>query len=177
MPDLSAPPTVDELESWAGRGRVVRANATDVAAWRLPRSAKAALISTGVPLLDDLVHRVEFRAAPTMYRLAFESDDEWEYGAVPETGEVRLWPAGGRGDSSFVNSSISRWLCSLHLVGRCFAESTVLDCWDESAEAEEQAFAELADLLRRIEAIDPAAIGDGDHERQYWPGVLDRWLY
>ncbi|MBG0564908.1 SUKH-4 family immunity protein [Actinoplanes aureus] len=173
---------MEQLESWAGRGRVRRATETDVAAWRLPQSEKAALIFSGVPLLDDLVEEVSFRAAPTMYRLAFESNDgpahtTWEYGAVPETGEIRLWPADGRGDSSFVNSSISQWLCSLHMVGSCFAESSAFDRWDESAEAEEQALAELADLLRRIEIIDPAAIADGDHERQFWPGVLDRWLF
>jgi hypothetical protein len=153
-----------------------------VAAWRLPQSAKAALIFSGVPLLDGLIREVSFSAAPTMYRLALDYDDvpaqmTWEYGAVPETGEVRLWPAGGRGDSSFVNSSISQWLCSLHIVGVCFTESAALEHWDESAEAEEQALAELANLLRRIEVIDPAAISDGDHERQFWPGVLDRWLF
>lgn len=173
---------MEQFESWAGRGRVKRATETDVAAWRLPQSEKAALIFSGVPLLDELVEEVSFRAVPTMYRLAFESKDglaqiAWEYGAVPETGEVRLWPAGGQGVSSFVNSSISQWLWSLHMVGSCFAESAALDRWDESAEAEEPALAELADLLRRIEVIDPAAIADGDHERQFWPGVLDRWLF
>jgi hypothetical protein len=89
---------------------------------------------------------------------------------------VRLWSASDP-DTSFVNSSISHWLCSLHLVGAWCSESAVVDCWWESAEAEEQAIAELADLLARIEAIDPAAIADGDHRRQFWPGVLDRWLY
>ncbi len=117
-----------------------------------------------------------------MYRLAFESNGgsahtAWEYGAVPGTGEVRLWRSDGRGGSSFVNSSISQWLCALHLVGTCFAESAALGRYDESVEAEDQAVAELADLLRRIEAIDPAAIADGDHERQFWPAVLDRWLF
>jgi hypothetical protein len=179
---LLTPPTVEELESWAGRGRVRRATQTDVEAWRLPQPAKDALIFNGVPLIDDLVLEVSFRPAPTMYRLALHYDDgsghtAWEYGAVPETGEVRLWSAGGRGESSFVNSSISQWLCSLHMVGSCFTDSAALDRWDESAEAEEQALSELADLLRRIEAIDPAAIADGDHERQFWPGVLDRWLF
>ncbi len=136
-------------------------------------------MSSGVPLLDGLVENVSFRAAPTMYRLAFESADEpaWEYGAVPETGEVRLWPAGGRGDSAFVNSSISQWLCSLHLVGSCFASSAALENWDTSADAEAQALAELADLVRRIAVIDPAAADNGDHEEQFWPGVLDRWLF
>lgn len=176
------PPTAEELESWAGRGRVLRATETDVAAWRLPPSAKAALIFSGVPLLDELVHEVSFRGASRMYRLALGSSDgpahpAWEYGAVPETGEVRLWPADGSGHSSFVNSSISHWLCSLHLVGSRLTESAVIDRWDESAEAEEQALAELSELLRRIEAIDPAAKADGHHEQQFWPAVLDRWLY
>ncbi|MER7276135.1 SUKH-4 family immunity protein [Dactylosporangium sp. NPDC000244] len=175
-------PTMEELESWAGRGRVLCATGSDVAAWRLPQPAKAALLSSGVPLLDEVVHEVAFRAASTMYRLALLSDGGsahpgWEYGAVPETGEVRLWSAGGQGDSSFVNSSINQWLCSLHMVGSWLAASAVIGCWRESAEAEEQALAELADLLRRIEAIDPAAIGDGDHEQQFWPAMLDRWLY
>lgn len=117
-----------------------------------------------------------------MYQLAFDStggpeESAREYGAVPETGEVRLWPVDRHGDSSSVNSSIRQWLCSLHMVGRCFAESVALDRWDEGAETEEQARAELADLLRRIEVIDPAAIADGDHQRQFWPGALDRWLF
>ncbi|BBH69760.1 hypothetical protein ACTI_64450 [Actinoplanes sp. OR16] len=165
------PPTVEEFESWAGRGRVHRATRTDVQTWRLPMPAKDALVLSGVPLLDEIVLDVSFRAAPAMYRLALH-DDGWEFGAVPESGEVRLWPAG-----SFVNSSISQWLCSLHTVGARFAESTALDRWDESAESQEQALAELADLLHRIEAIDPAAIADGDHESRFWPGLLDRWLF
>lgn len=176
------PPTLEQLESWAGRGQVRRATEADVTTWRLPQSEKAALVLSGVPLLEGVVEEVTFRAAPTMYRLAFESHDgpaqtAWEYGAVPESGEVRLWLADGHEDSSFVNSSISQWLCSLHLVGSCFAESTALARWEESAEAQEQAFAELADLLGRIEVIDPAAVADGDHKRQFWPGVLDRWIF
>ncbi|WP_344653952.1 SUKH-4 family immunity protein [Cryptosporangium japonicum] len=176
------PPTAEELESWAGRGRVRRATPTGIEAWALPESAKDALIFTGVPLVDDLVVEVSFRAEPTRYRLARHCDEDatlghttWEFGAAPETGEVRLWSKAGA--SSFVNSSISLWLCSLHLVGRWLADSAVLDRWEESAEAEAQALSELAELLRRIEAIDPAAIADGDHERQFWPGVLDRWLF
>ncbi|WP_198153913.1 SUKH-4 family immunity protein [Catenuloplanes japonicus] len=173
---------MEQLESWAGRGCVARANETDVALWRIPQSEKAALIFSGVPLLGGIVEEVSFHAASSMYRLAFESNGgsahtAWEYGAVPGTGEVRLWRSDGRGGSSFVNSSISQWLCALHLVGTCFAESAALGRYDESVEAEDQAVAELADLLRRIEAIDPAAIADGDHERQFWPAVLDRWLF
>jgi hypothetical protein len=179
---LPTPPTMEELESWAGRGRVLRATESEVATWRLPQSAKAALISSGVPVLEGLVREVSFRATAMAYWLAVDSEDgstqtSWQYGAVPETGEVRLWSADECGPSSFVNSSISQWLCSLHVVGSCFAESTTLNSWDESAEAEEQALAELADLLRRIKVIDPAAIADGDHGRQFWPGVLDRWLF
>jgi hypothetical protein len=177
-----APPTAGQLESWAGHGRVLRAAEADVAAWRIPQAAKDALVFSGVPLFDGLIREVSFRAAPAMYRLALDYDDglpgmAWEYGAVPETGEIRLRSTDGRPDSSFVNSSISQWLCSLHMVGTWFTESAAIDRWDESAEAEEQALAELADLLRRIEVIDPAAIADGDHERQFWPAVLDRWLY
>src|SRR3954462_3801933 len=75
------PPTVEELESWAGPGRVLRATEADLATWRLPQSAKAALILSGVPLLDELVLEVSFRATPTMYRLALECDEgpAWEY--------------------------------------------------------------------------------------------------
>ncbi|MEV6299099.1 SUKH-4 family immunity protein [Actinoplanes sp. NPDC051861] len=174
------PPTTAELESWAGTGRVLRATEAEVAAWLLPGTAKAVLISSGVPLVDDFVSEVSFGAAPMMYRLgrdAGPADMTLEYGAVPETGEVRLWSPGGHGESSFVNSSITQWLCSLHMVGTWLTESAVIDSWDESDEAEEQAHAELAELLRRIEAVDPEAIADGDHERQFWPGVLDRWLY
>lgn len=153
-----------------------------MAAWRIPQPAKAALTSSGIPLLDEVVGSVSFHAAPTRYRLALDpggepTDPAWEFGAVPVTGEVRLWSPGGHEDSSFVNSSISQWLCSLHLVGSRFAESDLFDRWDESAEAEERALAALADLLGRIEAVDPAAIADGDHERQFWPGLLDRWLF
>jgi hypothetical protein len=68
-------------------------------------------------------------------------------------------------------------LYSLHLVGHWLTDSAVIDRWDDSAEAEEQALAELAGILAAIEAADPAAIADGDHERQYWPARLDRWLY
>ncbi|GIF23968.1 hypothetical protein Ate02nite_66980 [Paractinoplanes tereljensis] len=136
----------------------------------------------GVPLLDEIVDRVSFQVTPTMYRLAYEfggepTDPAWEFGAVPVTGEVRLWPPGGQEDSSFVNSSVCQWLCSLHLVGSRLTESDLFDRWDESAETEELAFAELAELLGGIEAIDPAAIADGNHERQFWPGLLDRWLF
>jgi hypothetical protein len=69
VPDQAlTPPTAEQLESWAGRGRVVRATAVDVSTWRI--------------------------TAPTMYRLALDYDDgptnlTSEYGAVPETGEVR----------------------------------------------------------------------------------------
>lgn len=117
-----------------------------------------------------------------VYRLAyFDDQDEryrvvWDYGAVPETGEVREWPSSGRG-TRFVNSTINHWLCSLHLVGSWFKQSTVIDHWDEDAAAEEQTLAEIDDLLDRIGAIDPAAIGDGSHETQFWPAVLGRWLF
>lgn len=176
------PPTFVQLESWAGPGRVLRATEADVSAWRLPPSARAALVLSGVPLLDDIVCEASFQTAPTTYRLAFHhigdsADTTWEYDAVPGTGEVHLWASSRRGGSSFVNSSIIQWLCSLHLVGGRFAESTVLDRWDDSAETEEQALSELAGLLDQIAAIDPAAIADGDHERQFWPGLLDRWLF
>jgi hypothetical protein len=113
-----------------------------------------------------------------MYRLAYlhESNETWDHGAVPETGEVRVWPPDGR-QSGFVNSTINHWLCTLNLVGSWFAHSSVIHRWDEDGEAEEQAHAETAALLDRIGAVDPAAIGDGSHDMHFWPGVLDRWLY
>ena len=179
---LPTPPTFQQFEAWAGVGRVQRAAELDVVIWRLPEPQKAALIFSGVPMFDELVHGVSFRAAPMMYRLAyFDDQDErfrviWDYGAVPETGEVREWPANGQ-SARFVNSTVNHWLCSLHLVGSWFAHSTVINCWDEDAEAEEQALAEIDDLLDRIAAIDPAAIVNGSHDTQFWPAVLGRWLW
>ncbi|WP_442935280.1 SUKH-4 family immunity protein [Micromonospora sp. CPCC 206061] len=52
--DLPTPPVFSALEAWAGAGRVVRAAASDVAAWRLPEQQKAALVSCGVPSLSPL---------------------------------------------------------------------------------------------------------------------------
>ena len=97
----------------------------------------------------------------------------WDYGALPDTGEVREW---GR-QNRFVNSTVNHWLCSLHLVGSWFAHSTVINRWDEDAEAEEQALAEIDDLLDRIAAIDPAAIVNGSHDTEFRPTVLGRWLW
>jgi hypothetical protein len=179
---LPAPPTFQEFEAWAGVGRVRRATGPDVAGWRLPEPQKAALIASGVPLIADLVHGVAFGATPAMYRLAYYDDQDerhrvvWDYGAVPETGEVREWPPGEPG-TRFVNSTVNHWLCSLHLVGSWFRHSAVIGRWDEDEEAEEQALAEIDDLLGRIGAVDAAAIGDGSHETQFWPAVLGRWLY
>ncbi|WP_376980451.1 SUKH-4 family immunity protein [Cryptosporangium minutisporangium] len=179
--DPPHPPQFGEFEAWAGAGRVVRATKAELATWRLPEPQKAALISSGVPMFDELVHGVSFRAAPTMYRLAYFDDQDvhyrvtWDYGAVPETGEVREWPPSRPG--RFVNSTVNHWLCSLQLVGSWFAHSRVINRWDEDAEAEDQALAEIDDLLDRIKAVDPAAIGDGSHETQFWPAVLGRWLY
>ncbi|MET8833182.1 SUKH-4 family immunity protein [Micromonospora sp. NPDC004540] len=117
--DLPIPPTLRELETWAGAGRVRRATELDVATWRLPEPQKAALIFSGVPMIEDLVHGVSFQTTPMMYRLAYFDDEDkafhhaWDYGALPDTGEVREW---GR-QTRFVNSTVNHWLCSLHLVG------------------------------------------------------------
>ena len=161
-------------------GRVVRAAPLDVAAWRLPDPDKAALVSRGVPLIDELVEAVSFRAEATVYRLATYRIDRpgltCQYGAVPGTGEVlETWIAGGR--SRFVNSSIRQWLSSLDLVDIWLTTSVAVGRWDEDEEAEESALAELAVLLERITALDPAAYGSGDHWTHFWPAVLDRWLY
>lgn len=78
----------------------------------------------------------------------------------------------------FVNSSINHWLCSLHLVGTWFSNSTAIRTWDEDGATEDVALAELADLSRRITHLDPPAYGTaGDHETHFWPATLDRWLY
>lgn len=75
--------------AWAGTGRVVRATELDLATWQLPEPQKAALVSSGVPLIDDLVSAVSFHAEPTMYRLANADDPDWVYGAAQGTGEVQ----------------------------------------------------------------------------------------
>ena len=173
--DLPLPPAFEAVTAWAGTGRVVRATELDVATWRLPEQQKAALVSSGVPLIDDLVGAVSFDAEPTMYRLANADDPRSVYGAAPGTGEVHIWSPDG--SAGFVNSTIVHWLCSLHMVGTWLTSSTVIDRWDEDGQAEEQALAELADLLERIKDPDPQAFGDGDHTTHFWPGVLDRWLY
>jgi hypothetical protein len=173
--DLPSPPAFAAVTAWAGAGRVVRASEPEVATWRLPEPQKAALISAGVPLVDDLVTAVSFQAEPTAYRLAESDDLDCVYGAAPGSGAVRA--SGSDGRTWFVNSTINHWLCSLHLVGSWLTSSTVISRWDEDGQAERQALAELADLLRRITALDPPAFGDGDHHTHFWPGVLDRWLY
>ncbi|MEV0810956.1 SUKH-4 family immunity protein [Micromonospora sp. NPDC050200] len=177
--DLPVPPAFEAVTAWAGAGRVVRAAVLDVATWRLPELQKAALVSSGVPLIDDLVGAVSFHAEPTMYQLAFDDDVPdlaYVYGAAPGTGEVlQVWPLNG--STRIVNSTINHWLCSLHLVGSWLTSSTVIGRWDDDGQAEEEALAELADLLERIRALDPPAFGDGDHRTHFWPAVLDRWLY
>ncbi|MET8259724.1 SUKH-4 family immunity protein [Micromonospora sp. NPDC005205] len=173
--DLPLPPAFEAVAAWAGTGRVVRATELDVAKWWLPEQQKAALVSCGVPLIDGLVGAVSFDAEPTMYRLANSDDPLSVYGAAPGTGEVQIWSPDG--SAGFVNSTIVHWLCSLHMVGTWLTNSTVIDRWDEDGRAEEQALAELADLLAGIRDLDPPAFGDGDHTTHFWPGVLDRWLY
>ncbi|MFB6396089.1 SUKH-4 family immunity protein [Polymorphospora lycopeni] len=173
--DLPLPPAFDAVTAWAGAGRVVRATELDVATWRLPEPQRAALVSCGVPLIDDLVSAVSFHAAPTIYRLANSDDLDWVYGAAPGTGEVRAWSSDG--STQFINSTITHWLCSLHMVGNWLNSSPVINRWDEDGQAEEEALAEIADLLDRIRALDPPAIADGDHATHFWPAVLDRWLY
>lgn len=178
--DLPVPPAFEAVASWAGAGRVVRATGSDVATWRVPEPQKEALVSCGVPLIDDLVDVVSFSAEPAMYRLASQNDEVadvvWEYGATPGSGEVRQLRL-PHGSVCFVNSTINHWLCSLHLVGNWLTGSTVIGHWDEDGQAEEEALAELTDLLEQIRALDPPAVGDGDHRTRFWPAVLDRWLY
>ncbi|MEV0424888.1 SUKH-4 family immunity protein [Micromonospora sp. NPDC050495] len=93
--DLPLPPACEAVTARAGAGRVVRASELDVATWRLPEPQRAALVSAGVPLVDDLVSAVAFHAEPTRYRLASSDDLDWVYGAAPGTGEVRAWSSDG----------------------------------------------------------------------------------
>ncbi|WP_165969002.1 SUKH-4 family immunity protein [Actinomadura sp. KC06] len=178
--ELPAPPAFEAVISWAGAGRVVRAAESDVATWRLPKPQKAALVSCGIPLIADLVDAVSFNAEPTTYRLARVGDESsdlgWEYAAVPESGKV-LQAVSSDGSTKFVNSTINHWLRSLHLVGSHLAASTALSHWDEDDQAEEEALAELADLLDQIRKLDPPAFADGNHQTHFWPATLDRWLY
>lgn len=178
--ELPVPPAYEAVAARAGAGRIVRAAEPAVAAWRLPEQQKVALVSSGVPLIDGLVSSVSFHSEPTMYRLArledAAADLTWVYKAVPGTGEVLHLCSPG-GGTRFVNSTINHWLCSLHMVGSWLATSTVIDHWDEAEHAEEEAIAELADLLAEIRILDPPAFGDGDHRTHFWPAVLDRWLY
>ncbi|MEH0830083.1 MULTISPECIES: SUKH-4 family immunity protein [unclassified Micromonospora] len=130
--DLPSPPAFEAVMAWAGTGRVVRATELDVATWRLPEPQKAALVSCGVPLIDDLVSAVSFHVEPTMYRLANSDDLDWVYGAAPGTGEVQAWSSDG--STWFVNSTITHWLCSLHMVGSWLTSSTVIGRWDEETD-------------------------------------------
>lgn len=181
--DLPSPPSFESLAAWAGPGRVIRAEPADVANWRLPAGQKVALTSSGVPLLDGVVDMPLFAADPRdgRYCLAGTGDDprrpDSVYLADPETGLVSaLEPSTGH--RSFVNSSVSHWLCSLHLVGTRLSNSAAIQAWDTGEAMEYAALAELADLLQRITHLDPAAYGqNGDHATRYWPAVLDRWLY
>jgi len=177
--DLPSPPDFEALEAWAGAGRVVRAAASDVAGWRLPREQKAALTRCGVPLLEGLVDAALFEAEPAMYRLAGAGRYEpaWTYLAEPQTGRVLELEASS-GSTRFVNSSVNHWLCSLHLVGTWLSGSTAIQQWDEDEAMEDLALAELADASQRIRYLDPPAYGEvGDHRTHFWPAVLDRWLY
>ena len=179
------PPSFEELAVWAGEGRVVRADPAAVTNWRLPEQEKAALVSTGIPLIEGIVSVVTFsevvlddgRAA---YQLAMNVDDEWPsvttaFRAEPVSGEV--WATCGE-YRPFVNSSVLDWQRSLHLVGVWLATSTVIGRWDEDGDAEDAALTELAVLRDRIREFDPASYGkEGHHDTRYWPAVLDRWLY
>lgn len=127
--------------------------------------------------MDEVV----FTTEPTRYVLAtsdlLEPTTGCTYTIVPGTEQVvEEMPTSPR-DTRLVNSTVSRWLCSLHLVGMWLATSTAIQHWEEDGEAEDAALAELAELSERIRALDPVAYGTGDHEVYFWPAVLDRWLY
>ncbi|MGC7094526.1 SUKH-4 family immunity protein [Amycolatopsis lurida] len=117
--------------------------------------------------------------AGLVYRLAEYGDDrrlpDSAYAAEQETGRVLELSTSG---TRLVNSSISHWLCSLHLVGTWLADSTAIQHWDEDEAMEELARAELTGLAEQITHLDSPAPGDvGDHRTHFWPAVLDRWLY
>ena len=176
--DSPTPPAFAALEAWAGTGRVVRADESGLADWNLPKRHKAMLVTSGVPLLDGVVDAVSFTPQSGMYRLAAYGDDDTSiFAAQQDTGRVLELAASG--DTRLVNSSVAHWLCSLHLVGARLSASTAIRCWDEDDAKEQQAIAELAELLDRIARLDPPAYGDGDgdHRTCFWPAVLDRWLY
>jgi hypothetical protein len=152
----------------------------------LPEQEKAALVTTGIPLIGEgIINVVAFTEVllddgGTAYQLARDVDDEWPsmtrtFMAEPVSGEV--WATRDE-NRWFVNSSIIDWQCSLHLVGVWLATSTAIGRWDEEGDAEDATLAELAALRDRIREFDPASYGkEGHHATHYWPAVLDRWLY
>ena len=178
--DLPVPPAFEDLMGWAGQGRVVRARPADLAGWWLPATQVAALVGSGVPLVGGVIDAVVFRPDLPLYRLAEERHDMVElmrmFGAEPGTGRV-FCVSESESQTWFVNSSINHWLCSLNLLGRWLAASTVISRWDEDIETEEAALTELAELADAIKRLDPAAFSGDDHSCWYWPAVLDRWLY
>ncbi|WP_203694047.1 SUKH-4 family immunity protein [Catellatospora coxensis] len=175
---LPVPPTFDELSSWAGPQRVVRATAAGLASWRLPAEQVDALVSSGVPVLDSIVEDVVLRREARWYRLAQTSPttSDWFFTAEPDSGRVFQRYDGNDG-ARLVNSSINHWLCSLHWLGSLLATSHAIAHWDESGELEEAAQGEMEQLRDRIGRLDPPAVAGGRHDRLFWPAVLDRWLY
>lgn len=173
-----APPTFTALEAWAGAGRVIRADESELTAWPFPEQHKAILVSSGVPLLEGVIDTVSFTTTSDMYRLAGYGDDRCGSTFTVQQGTGRILELPTAGSPRLVNSSIAHWLCSLHLVGRWLTGSTAIRCWTEDEAMEQRALTELADLLKQITRLDPPAHGhSGDHRTHFWPAVLDRWLY
>ncbi|WP_426503618.1 SUKH-4 family immunity protein [Dactylosporangium sp. McL0621] len=86
---------------------------------------------------------------------------------LPSFAALEAWAGPGR---RFVNSSVVHWLASLHLVGAWYTTSAAIRTWDEDEETEELALAELDELLQRVAALDPPALGpEGNHGTHLWP--------
>src|SRR5215213_4584736 len=130
----------EDLVAWAGDGNVTRADAAAVAGWRIPEGQKAVLVDVGVPLVDRLVERVAYQTDPEplletasgkrLYQLTHERHGDevyglrWAFGVEPETGKVyHVLP---NGESWFTNSSIDRWLLTLHHYSLHVGRSPVL---------------------------------------------------
>ncbi|MBB5074975.1 SUKH-4 family immunity protein [Nonomuraea endophytica] len=178
-------PTFHDLASWVGAQRVIRANRTAIADWQIPESQKLTLISTGIPIVDQLIEHVDFQPEPhptltttsePLYRLTRNHHGDikpgltWSFGTQPNTGIVYYVLPGG--DAWFANSTIDLWLRTLHHYGRHVSQSPILNDPDEH---EDEALTELQRLADELKAIDPPAFDS--YQGFIWAEFLDRWLW
>ncbi len=185
---------------WGSTIPVVRPTAEDVARWRLPAAQLTALLSWGVPQIEDLVETTGFDG----HRLAGRPPEP-PFVVVPDTGEVLQ-------NGCLINSSVELWLRSVGLVADWLATSEAYEHYDNHGQAcafcaeahcgdkacfyydevhwhdddadpgaartvEDRVLDELAALRDRIAVLDPPAVGDGNHANHFWPATLDRWLF